>query len=423
MRSGDYEYTFVHGPLASSDLIEELSTLYSHHYGIWSADAPTNPGKPVRLSASMLRQWLCEESKIALAKFESQVIGYAIAIQVKVQRYGVISWVTQLVIHEDHRKRDVGKTLLFSIWGFSDHFGWGLVTANPYAVRALEKATRRRCMPGRIKRNQRKLAQVGIRHTPYISLDTTIEVTNSVSRIDTHFFLDHSQLTDMLAAVTNAIPWALGELSEGWEWFAFTFHDQEQIKLTPLEIRKMIDASDQVAKQAYSRMLLNSSHRWAQHTEKEVALILKWCNLSPGMTVLDVGCGSGRHVVKLAEHSIAATGVDYISELIRDARSAAERSGSEASATFREGDARIINLGEEYDAVICIYDVVGSYADDSENRRVLANCSNHLRTGGILLLSVMNFELTEFRAKFRFSLADEPSRLSDLAPSRTMEST
>jgi hypothetical protein len=47
----------------------------------------------------------------------------------------------------------------------------------------------------------------------------------------------------------------------------------------------------------------------------------------------------------------------------------------------------------------------------------------HLKEGGKLLLSVMNFELTKHEAKFFFSLETDSKPLSDLRPSTTMEST
>src|SRR5579864_6082233 len=122
-----YEYSWVPGALAANDLVEELAALYSDQYGSWSLDSPVNPGQRVRLSLPLLRKWLTPDSKIALAKLGGCIIGYAIAVQAKVPDYGVISWVTQLVVREDHRRQDVGKTLLFSIWGFSSHFAWGLI--------------------------------------------------------------------------------------------------------------------------------------------------------------------------------------------------------------------------------------------------------------------------------------------------------
>lgn len=260
-----YDFSFVPSSLAN-DMLDELSALYSSHYGVWSANSPRNAGQPVRLSPDRLRAWLTKDSKIALAKMDGQIVGYAIAVQKKLKGFGVISWVTQLVIHEDHRNRDVGKRLLFSIWGFSDHFAWGLVTANPYAIRALEKATRRRCAPARIRRHKRKLKTVGMEQTTYIKNTTIVDVTPTHSRIDTEFFLDHSELDMMLENATASVPWLMGKIGDGWEWLAFTFHDQPEIALSCEEIEGMIRASDQVTKQAYSRMKVSSSHRWARHT-------------------------------------------------------------------------------------------------------------------------------------------------------------
>ena len=183
-----YEYSWVPGHLAADHLVEELAALYSCQYGRWSLDSQVNPGQRVRLSPSYLRKWLTPESKIALAKSDERIIGYAIAVQAKVPDYGIISWVTQLVVHEDHRRLDVGKTLLFSIWGFSSHFAWGLITANPYAIRALEKATRRRCSPERIAKNRRKLTKIGCAHVPYVAEESVVEVAAEASRIYTKFF-------------------------------------------------------------------------------------------------------------------------------------------------------------------------------------------------------------------------------------------
>jgi 2-polyprenyl-3-methyl-5-hydroxy-6-metoxy-1,4-benzoquinol methylase len=417
-----YEYTFVPGPLAPAELVEELAALYSNHYGVWSASGADAPRRRVRLSPARLRDWLTPDSKIALAKYDGVVIGYAIVVQVRVKDYGVISWVTQLVIHEAHRHLDVGKTLLFSIWGFSDHFAWGLITANPYAVRALEKATRRRCAPDRIAKNKRKLKTIGIEQTTYVKEETVLEVTSEISRIDTEFFLDHSELPMMLKAAQASVPWVLGDIPEGWEWFAFTFQDQQPIELTPAEIDKMIKASDQVTKQAYSRMTLGTAHRWARHAPDEASFVREWCGLNAGHRVLDLGCGNGRHVLELARMGLNLTGVDYLASSFQRARKIVEHDRL-ADVQFIEADARTIDLHQQFDAVICLYDVIGSYAEEADNMRILQACAHHLRSGGTLLLSVMNLELTEHQAKHFFSLDEEPNRLADLKPSQTMEKT
>jgi hypothetical protein len=94
------------------------------------------------------------------------------------------------------------------------------------------------------------------------------------------FTLITTELPHMLKDVIKPdTPWTLGELPDGWEWLAFTFKDQQEIGLSEAEIETMLRTSDAVAKHAYSRMRLNASHRWAQHTPNEVALIVRECQL------------------------------------------------------------------------------------------------------------------------------------------------
>jgi SAM-dependent methyltransferase/GNAT superfamily N-acetyltransferase len=376
--------------------------------------------RPIRLSPERIRQWLTKpDARLAYASTDGRVIGYAIAVQPKVHGLGVISWVTQLVVHSDHRRRDVGKRLLYSIWEFSDHFAWGLVTANPYAIRALEKATRRRCDPQRIARNHKRLLHLGTAYIPYITEGTETIVQADNSRINTQFLIDHSELPLMMQDVTKPeVRWTMGEIPEGWEWFAFTFQDQTEIGLSESEIEKMLRTSDAVAKQAYSRMRLTASHRWAQYTPAEVALILRECQLRSGSTVLDIGCGTGRHVIELAKHGVLGTGVDYLQEAI-DARTA--ETHNEPRVTFVAGDARELYLERTFDAVLCLYDVIGSYADEKDNARIIKSIRRHLKPGGRALLSVMNYDLTFRKARNVFTLSKEPDKLLKLPASRTME--
>ncbi|HNY39005.1 MAG TPA: bifunctional N-acetyltransferase/class I SAM-dependent methyltransferase, partial [Bryobacteraceae bacterium] len=419
--SPDYAYKWLPGSLVDEPLIEELAELYSSHYGVWGLNG-RHPFRPIKLSARNIARWLLpNESRLAYAELDGRVVGYAIAVQPRVGRLGVVSWVSQLVVHADHRRRDVGKRLLFSIWDFSDHYAWGLVTANPYAVRALEKATRRRCDPKRIAQDCKPLVAMASTQVPYVSESTERVVDSTSSRVNTQFFVDHTELPYMLEDVTKIeTPWTLSNIPEGWEWLAFTFKDQPEIELTEAEIETMVRTSDVVAKQAYSRMRLNASHAWAQHTPAEVELIIRECELAPGSSVLDVGCGTGRHIKALAKHDILGTGVDYLPEAI-ETRNAEVRDDSRAQ--FVLGDARDLHLEMKFDAVLCLYDVIGSYVDSEDNIRIIRSIRRHLRPGGKALISVMNFDLTYRKARHFFNLKKEPNRLLQLPPSTIMEKT
>lgn len=411
--------------MVPQDLINEMAELYSSHYGCWSSTAARRPGASVRLPPARIKDLLASDAaRLAYAKYDERVVGYAIAIQAKVKDYGFISWVTQLVVHKDHRKRNVGKTLLFAIWNFTDHFAWGLLTANPYAVRALEKATRRRCQPVRIAKNHKKLRSFALKYVSYVKEGTVIEVNEKRARANTEFPIDHSTLAGMIASVTSpSAPWLMGPIEEGWEWFAFTFQDQEKIGLSLEEIETMLNSSDQVTKVAYSRMLLNERHRWAHFGADEARFIANLPGLgSTGTSVLDLGCGTGRHAIELAAMGFEVTGIDYLENLVMRARETAIRKEL-SNAHFDVADCRTVDCGRKFDLVLCLYDVIGTFADEDENRRIVANIVRHLKPGATALLSVMNLELTERRAKHFFSLATDPDKLLTLKPSGTMEKT
>ena len=77
--------------------------------------------------------------------------------------------------------------------------------------------------------------------------------------------------------------------------------------------------------------------------------------LSPleGRTVLDVGTGTGRAAIALAQRGAVVTGVDASAEMLAVARRRAEESG--APVTFLQGDAHALDLPDQsFDAVVCL---------------------------------------------------------------------
>jgi 2-polyprenyl-3-methyl-5-hydroxy-6-metoxy-1,4-benzoquinol methylase len=259
------------------------------------------------------------------------------------------------------------------------------------------------------------------KNVSYVSSDHEYLVSSDMAKINTNFYVDHSDMDLMLDHVMQAgVPWTLGSINDGWEWIAFTFHSQSQISLSQEELVQMLAASDKVVQTAYNRMVLSSDQKWAGRTAEEVEFIIHECGLREGEYVIDFGCGSGRHVAALAKRGLSVIGIDYAENHISNAN---KRNGEE-NASFRLADCRDVNVGENIaDAVICLYDVVGSYADNTENQRILSNLYRHLKPGGFAIVSVMNYTITLASAKNVFSISDSPDVLLTLPSSNTMEKT
>jgi SAM-dependent methyltransferase len=172
-------------------------------------------------------------------------------------------------------------------------------------------------------------------------------------------------------------------------------------------------------------MLLDSSEQsWTRYTPKEIDYVIETCGIKSGAVVFDFGCGTGRHSIELGKRDshIKIIGVDYIPGFVKRATKDANGAGL-TNTEFRPGDCRRIDLKEKADVVMCLYDVVGTFPAHEDNMMVLRNIFKHLKPGGRAVISVMNYELTARLATKWFSLEHEADKLSELRPSKIMETT
>lgn len=106
-------------------------------------------------------------------------------------------------------------------------------------------------------------------------------------------------------------------------------------------------------------------------------------------SVLDVGCGIGRHVTAFAERGIEAHGLDIAAAYTDRARERAESAGSADLTTFFAKDMREVgDLTERYDLLTNVYSF--GFFDEATNERLLTLFHQRLHDGGIILLKTFN---------------------------------
>lgn len=132
---------------------------------------------------------------------------------------------------------------------------------------------------------------------------------------------------------------------------------------------------------------------FTHHTEAEVEFLLGLLPLARGATILDVGCGTGRHAVALARRGFRVTGVDFSSEMLRVARGKAAVEGVEVE--FVEADARDFDLGRRFDAATCLCEgglsLIETEAEsETHDRRILGRIAAHLGAGASLVMTTLN---------------------------------
>jgi SAM-dependent methyltransferase len=84
-------------------------------------------------------------------------------------------------------------------------------------------------------------------------------------------------------------------------------------------------------------------------TEQEVDFLVDVLGLEAGMTVLDVGCGPGRHAIALAKRGIGVVGVDISERFVEIALEVSDREGVSPLVEFHRADARDLVGDERFD--------------------------------------------------------------------------
>lgn len=132
---------------------------------------------------------------------------------------------------------------------------------------------------------------------------------------------------------------------------------------------------------------------FTKNTVREVDFLLAEFALPPGASILDVGCGTGRHSIELAKRGYAVTGVDLSAGMLAQAAQAAIVAG--VKVNWIQADATQFTLPATFDASICLCEgAFGllSQADDPIRQplSILRNISRSLKPQAKAVLSVLN---------------------------------
>jgi ubiquinone/menaquinone biosynthesis C-methylase UbiE len=98
-----------------------------------------------------------------------------------------------------------------------------------------------------------------------------------------------------------------------------------------------------------------------------------------GNALLDVGCGTGKHLQHLSR-KFACVGMDVSEPMLNQARHNVE------GVKFIRGNMVDFSLGRKFDVIVCLFSSIGFVRTYQKLARTLRNFADHLQMGGVVII-------------------------------------
>lgn len=117
---------------------------------------------------------------------------------------------------------------------------------------------------------------------------------------------------------------------------------------------------------------------YARDVDRIREIVAERCR-SSGNALLDVGCGTGKHIERLRD-DFTCEGMDVDRTMLDIAR---ERN---PGVQFHLGDMIGFNLGKRFDVILCLFGSIGYVPNVQRLDQTIATFARHLRPGGVVIL-------------------------------------
>ena len=102
--------------------------------------------------------------------------------------------------------------------------------------------------------------------------------------------------------------------------------------------------------------------------------------------ILDLGCGTGGHVLRLAQRGYQVLGVDQSAEMLAKAgEKAFNLPGIKHAPEFIQEDVRNLRLDRTFDAIISMFAVMSYMTTNDDLKKAFQTARRHLRPGGLFI--------------------------------------
>jgi SAM-dependent methyltransferase len=107
-------------------------------------------------------------------------------------------------------------------------------------------------------------------------------------------------------------------------------------------------------------------------------------NASKPLSILELGCGTGKHAQEFSKMGVTVTGVD-LSDAMVERANAESLDQCSFKNNFLVGDVRTIRLWQTFDTVISLFHVASYQTQNEDLLSMFKTAAVHLKTGGLFI--------------------------------------
>ena len=102
--------------------------------------------------------------------------------------------------------------------------------------------------------------------------------------------------------------------------------------------------------------------------------------LPDAKTILDLGCGTGKHAQLLSEKGYTVHGIDFSEQMLVEAQKKCTE-----KLSFSQGNVQTFSLGKKFDVITALFHVVSYQTDDTALENMFKSVKEHLNDNGVFI--------------------------------------
>lgn len=123
--------------------------------------------------------------------------------------------------------------------------------------------------------------------------------------------------------------------------------------------------------------LLYRDKNYAEEVDYVLGLINKF--ISPAATLLDIGCGTGKHAALFATKGLTVSGLDLSEKMLYQARA------NYPQINFYHADARSFTINQQFDVITSLFHVASYQTTNQDIQKYLLTINKHLNDNGVFV--------------------------------------